>query len=560
MASRAHYRFDEREWDDYEALREWFEWVIPDRFNVTRETVGHWATKTPDEPAVIAVDGGDEIRLTYRELYDRVGACASALASRGVDRGDRVAVNAPQRVETLVGHLAAWTLGAVSVPLSMRFGPDALAYRLGDCDVTAAIVDGSRLDAFARATHSDAVRTLSHVLVVDPPADADGVAAETTPFDAALAAEATDDGLTPVETAPDDDAMIIYTSGTTGDPKGVRHTHSFLLGHLPTAVTGFFNLDPQPVERFYTPVEWSWVGPLWAFCLPALYYGKTVVGDAGRFDPERVLELVDRYDVTRLLGPATVWRRLDAIETPRERFDTDSVSVVMSAGESMGERELETVEDCFAGAVVHEGYGQTEAMNLIMDCEALVPKRASKMGKPTPGVDVRIVDPETGEPTVPTGEVGEIAVQYGDGHPLCFEEYWNQPDRTAEKVRDGWLLTEDLGFVDEAGYVEFESRKDDVIICSGYRISPDELQETLVAHEAVANAGVVGVPDDDHGHVPKAVVVLEAGYDPSDELTETLQSYVKTELAMYEYPRVVEYRDELPTTGSGKVERSALTD
>jgi len=549
------YHFYEREFEDYESLRDWFEWEVPDQFNVTGATVERQTTESPDEEALIALDPDTgEKRYTYSELNDTVTDLAAVLADSGVDRGDRVAVNAPQSAETIIAHLAVWKLGAVSVPLSVRFGPESLAYRIGDCDVTAAVVGREQIADFTSAIASDEVSSVETLLTIDRiPSEFD--AAETTAFWGAIERNTAEVGTAP--TGPDDDAMILYTSGTTGDPKGVRHAHRFLLGHLPTAVTGFFNMDPRSQERLYTPVEWAWVGPLWAFVLPAFFYGKTAIADPTRFDPERTLELVDQYNVTRMLGPATVWRRLGEVEDV-ERFDTASVETIMSAGESMGAEELSWVETVFAGAAVHEGYGQTEAMNLVMDCSALFEKHPAKMGKATPGTEVRIVDPDTGEPNVPTGEVGEIAVKYDGGHPLCFKEYWNKPEKTAGKVTDGWLLTEDLGFVDENGYFEFVSRKDEVIICSGYRVSPEEVQEALLSHEAVANVGVVGVPDESRGEIPKAFVVLEDGFGPSEELTTELQSMVKDELAAYEYPREIEYRPDLPTTGSGKVARSEL--
>jgi acetyl-CoA synthetase len=549
------YHFYEREFEDYESLRDWFEWEIPDQFNVTGATVERQAAQNPDREAIITLDSEDgEKRYTYRELDETVTDLATVLADSGVERGDRVAINAPQSAETIISHLAVWKLGAVSVPLSVRFGPDSLAYRIGDCDVTAAVVGEEQISEFTAAVTSEAVSSVETLLTIGRvPSEFD--AAETTDFWSAVGPVTGDTETVP--TGPDDDAMILYTSGTTGDPKGVRHAHRFLLGHLPTAVTGFFNISILEQERLYTPVEWAWVGPIWAFVLPAFFYGKTAIADPARFDPERTLELVDRYDVTRMLGPATVWRRLGEVDDP-ERFDTTSVETIMSAGESMGAEELSWVKSAFSGAAVHEGYGQTEAMNLVMDCSALFEKHPAKMGKATPGTQVRIVDPETGAATVSTGEVGEIAVKYDGGHPLCFKEYWNKPGKTENKVKDGWLLTEDLGFIDEDGYFEFVSRKDEVIICSGYRVSPEEVQEALLSHEAVANVGVIGVPDESRGEVPKAFVVLEDGFEPSKELTAELQSMVKDELAAYEYPREIEYRSDLPTTGSGKVARSEL--
>ena len=180
------------------------------------------------------------------------------------------------------------------------------------------------------------------------------------------------------------------------------------------------------------------------------------------------------------------------------------------------------------------------------------------MGRALPGHRVAVVDPETAEPVDP-GETGELAVRY-EGNPVCFIEYWNKPERTAEKVENGWLLTGDLATADADGYFSFEGRKDDVIISAGYRIDPTEIEETLATHEAVADAGVIGVPDETRGEVPKAYIVLSRGtdHDPGSSLTETLREFTRAHLAQYEYPREFVYLDELPTTVTGKTQRTAL--
>jgi acetyl-CoA synthetase len=174
-----------------------------------------------------------------------------------------------------------------------------------------------------------------------------------------------------------------------------------------------------------------------------------------------------------------------------------------------------------------------------------------------PGVDVQIVDPDTAEPIEKTGEIGEIAVDCSTS-PVCFSKYLNKPEATAEKWENGYLLTEDLGFRDADGYFSFHSRKDDVIISSGYRIGPAEVEESLTGHEAVSHAGVIGVPHDDRGQVPKAFVELASGYEDSESLREDLKQHVKERLAKYEYPRMIEVVEEVPKTVTGKIQRSAL--
>lgn len=245
------------------------------------------------------------------------------------------------------------------------------------------------------------------------------------------------------------------------------------------------------------------------------------------------------------------------VPRPGERFDLSSLSVAFEGGEALDQTVVTWFEDLVDDIVVHEGYGQTEAGIFVGDCTALdVEHRPGYMGKPTPGSEVRIVDPDTSEP-VDHGEVGELALEY-EGNPGCFVEYLGEPGKTARKVPDGWLLTEDLGTCAPDGYVSFHSRADDVIISSGYRIGPAEVEESLATHEAVADAGVIGIPDEMRGEIPKAFVVLDEDHEPTDGLAGALQAHVKDRLAKHEYPRDIEFVNELPKTTTGKVRRRGL--
>jgi acetyl-CoA synthetase len=241
-------------------------------------------------------------------------------------------------------------------------------------------------------------------------------------------------------------------------------------------------------------------------------------------------------------------------------YDLNSMQTVLTAGEPVGEYVVDWVDEEL-GATIHEVYGQTEAAAFIGTCTGLgVDRKEGKIGVAGPGHDVTILDPETAEPTVPTGEVGEIALRY-EGNPLPFTEYWGLPEKTTEKKLDsGWMLTEDLGTVDEDGYFEFVSRKDDVILSAGYRIGPGEIEETLENHEAVLEAGVIGIPDGKRGEVPKAFVTLSEGVSNSPALREELTDVVRERLAKYEYPREIEVIDEFPKTTTGKIQRSRLED
>jgi acetyl-CoA synthetase len=542
------YHFYEHEWDSYDELLDWFEWEVPDRFNAAAYCCDRWADETPDAVAIRSEDeGGSDGTLTYAELDARARRLAGFLRERGVSRGDRVGVNCPQRPETVLAHLACWKLGATSVPLSTLFGPDGLEYRLADAGAVACVVDASNVANYREAR--EGIDGLETTVVVG--GDADG---EEASFADAL--EATDGDVETVDTHAEDESILIYTSGTTGDPKGVRHAHRLLLGNLPLFLTSFCNVDLREDDVFWTPAEWAWVASLFDVVFPSLYYGRELVASRspGKFDPERAFEVVERHGVTRYFAPPTALRMMMQVGGD---YEVSSVRTVASGGESLGQSIVDWAAAVFDGAAVHEGYGQTEANMLVGDCTALTPFVEGYIGRRGPGHEVAIVDPETAEPTVPVGETGEIAVRY-EGNPVCFLEYWNEPEKSDRKVRNGWLLTEDLGRLNEDGYLTFVGRTDDVIISSGYRIGPEEVEDSVATHEAVADAAVVGVPDDQRGQIPKAFVVLGADHEPSDALTESIQQHVRDRLAKYEYPRAVEYVDELPKTTTGKVRRASL--
>ncbi|MFB6171959.1 MAG: acyl-CoA synthetase [Haloarculaceae archaeon] len=544
------YHFYEEEWDGYDQLREAFEWEVPDQFNTATYVCDRWADRDGSRDAMYAeaADGTAQTH-TYADLQSIANRLANYLAEQGVGRGDRVAVNGTQKVENLATHVAIWKLGAVSVPLSILLGPEGLAYRLANSGAVAYVADAENVAAL-REVRDDLDDLDSVVLVGDDSARADEV-----PF-----WDAVEDREPTFETAatdPDDDAFIIYTSGTTGDPKGVILPHRSLLGGLPGVVLGMFNLTVDDADVSRTPVEWSWIGSLHLGILPALYYGIPIVAHAdNEFDAEREYRLVEAYDVTLTGGPATALRMMTQVPD-RDDYDTSTVRVVVQGGEALGRALVDDVTDAFPNATVQEVYGQSEALLFVADCAALgVGHLFGKMGRPVPGHEVRVQDPETGEPR-DTGEVGEIALRYDDD-PMPFKEYWGLPEKTAEKVQDGWLRSEDLGVAHEDGYLSFHSRADDVIISSGYKMGPGEIEDALAEHPAVADAGVIGVPDDTRGEIAKAFVALAPGTEPSDALAEELKEHVKDSLAKYEYPRALEFVDELPRTTTGKVRRYDL--
>ncbi len=542
------YYFHEKNWESWEQLCKAFKWEIPERFNIANFVCSRWANNKSKIAIFYENASGERGKITFWELERESNKLANLLESLGVVKGDRVGVILPQRPETAIAHIACWKMGAVSVPLSTLFGPEAIQYRLNDCGAKVCIVDEGVLNTFRKVKNN--LHTLKYSIVVG---DVNLEERELKFWDALHSVKSE---YKSVDTNAEDDAIIIYTSGTTGDPKGAVHAHRVLLGHLPMFLTAWCNLEIHESDLIWTPAEWAWIAALFDVLFPALFYGMPVLAyRGGKFDPMKAFELIERYGVTIFFAPPTALRIMMQIDKP-QRFNLDSVRVIVSGGESLGSSIPRWAKDVFPNSVVHEAYGQTEANLLLGDCTKLFEFRGDWIGKPGVGHIVEIIDSETGKVLEP-GEVGEIAVKTS-GNPVIFKEYWNKPEKTAEKFLGEWLLTEDLGVKDAEGYIQFKGRKDDVIKCSGYRIGPEEIEKVLASHEAVALAAVIGIPDSMRGQVPKAFVVLTKDYKPSEELKKELQTYVRERVAKYAYPREIEFVDELPMTPSGKIKRFEL--
>lgn len=531
--------------ESYERAREAFEWEIPPDYNAAHDLVGKHAD--PDRPALYqAYPDGRRETYTFADLDRRSDRLANALTERGVGRGDRVGVVLPQVPANPITHLACWKLGAVSMPLSVLFGTDGLGYRLDDSGATAVVVD-SDTHGTVSAVRDDCP-DLEHVFEVDWKGR--GGHDDSTAFRAAL--EGADPSFEPVETDPETPGIIMYTSGSTGKPKGVLHSQSVWLGHCP-AFSMYFELDLSAAVC-WTPADWAWIGALGDLVFPAWHYGRPVVGyPMEGFDPETAFALLEEFGVTSAFIPPTAIRML--MNADADAYDL-ALEAICSGGEPLTSEILGWADDELDGVPINEIYGQTEANLLVCNCRKWFPAVAGSMGKPVPGHDVAVVDSDTGE-KLPTGEVGQIAVRRGND-PVVFEEYWNQPERTVDVTVGPRHLTGDLGYVDEDGRFWFKSRDDDIIITSGYRVGPGEVEDAILEHPDIEQVGVIGVPDDTRGEIIKAFCQPIAGVDGDDDLRESIRSLVKETLAKHEYPREIEFVDALPTTTTGKIRRTDL--
>jgi acetyl-CoA synthetase len=478
-----------------------------------------------------------------------------------------VAIVMPQRLETAIAHIAVYQLGAVAMPLSMLFGPDALAYRLQDSGAVLAIADESAI-ANLQAARSEAP-ALRGVLAVGA-AQGGPQQAGDADWDALLRAASA--RFAPVDTAADDPAVLIYTSGTTGPAKGALIPHRALIGNL----TGFVcsqNWFPQDDAVFWSPADWAWTGGLMDALLPTLYFGRPIVAWQGRFTPENALALMQRHRVTHsFLFPTALKAIMKAVPEPRARYRLQ-LRAVMSAGEAVGDAVFAWCQQAL-GVTVNEMFGQTEINYVVGNCGRHVdaqgqvqpgwPARPGSMGRAYPGHRVAVIDDAGHE--CPRGTPGDVAVHRRDVHgqpdPVFFLGYWRNEAATRAKFTgdpaDSWCRTGDTAVMDADGYLWYQGRSDDVFKAAGYRIGPSEVENCLVKHPAVANAAVVPKPDAARGAVVKAYVVLAPGAVGDAALVAALQQHVRGRLAPYEYPKEIEFTDALPMTTTGKVQRRVL--
>ncbi len=574
--------------DSYNSLYQDFRWEVPEFFNMAQACCHRWAAQAGADKAIAVrahslgksiVTGARQpsSTLSYAHLYQQANQLSHVLSRLGVQRGDRVAIVMPQRFETAVAYMAVLQMGAVAMPLSMLFGPEALAYRLQDSQAVVAICDESSID------NIQAVRKLCPTLrTVLGAGDAADRAEVDYTFECAIMPSAFD----AVQTKADEGAVLIYTSGTTGPPKGALIPHRALIGNLPGFVAsqnwfGFnaanhVKSDTGSNAVFWSPADWAWTGGLMDALLPTLYFGREIVAFNGRFSPDAAFDILQTHQVTHtFLFPTALKAMMKAYPHPRQQFKL-KLQACMSAGEAVGDAVFTYCQNEL-GVAVNEMFGQTEINYIVGNCALLWPAKPNSMGRAYPGHQVAVID-DAGN-VCPTGSVGDVAVNRYDIHghldPVFFLGYWKYQTATHKKYTGDWCRTGDLATQDADGYLWYQGRSDDVFKAAGYRIGPSEVENCLIKHIAVANAAVVPKPDAERGAVVKAYIVLtpdliavRAAYSRTldlkglkkhdQNLISSIQQHVKGRLAPYEYPKDLEFIDVLPMTTTGKVQRGVL--
>lgn len=519
-------------------------WDAPGSLNIAHETCDRHAAGG-EGVALHHVDpSGDSTRLGFDELADRSNRFANLLEGLTAP-GDRVFAYMPRRPEQYVAMLGTLKRGAVWGSVSEAYDTDGLATRVEDAEPSVIVTTRTNREVVADAVDDRSVET---VVVSD---DGTGVRSDDLDYHGALAREPA--SYETAATSGDDDALLYYTSGTTGEPKGVRHEHSWIAG----AALGQRNTADIGADDFY----WSTADLGWLTgalnTLGAWFWGATVFAYEEDPSPETCATLLDEHPITVLTSVPPVYRALHANDGVLDGVETDLRHAV-SLGEPLSADLIEWGRDRL-GVPVHDAYKQTETGTTIVSNTPGAEIKPGSMGRPMPGVDVAVVDPDSGEPMGP-GETGVVAQR--PGTPSLFAGYWERPGRTAESYVEGpdgeWYLTGDLASRDDEGYFWYEGRVDDVIRTAEGLVGTFPVESTLEAHDAVFEAAAVPADGDGPGAVVEAYVVPSAGVETGRTLQRELREWCSDRIAVEAVPRCIEFVEEFPKTVSNKVRRTEL--
>ncbi|MBQ9975699.1 MAG: AMP-binding protein [Clostridia bacterium] len=518
-----------------------------DKFNFGFDVVDAIADKNPDKLAMIHLDKNKtERRLTFKDMKRHSNQCANYFKSLGIKKGDRVMLVLKRHYQFWYAIVALHKLGAIAIPATNQLLAHDFEYRFNAAGVSAIICtsDGNVAEQVDLADKTCETPLSAKILV-------GGTRDGWKCYDEECSLFSTHFDRTEDSPCGDDTMLMFFTSGTTGYPKIAAHNYKYALGHYITAKY-WHGVCEDGVHL--TISDTGWGKALWGklygqwLCESAVF-----TYDFDRFDAADLLPMFAKYNITTFCAPPTMLRMM--IKEDISKYDLSSIVHMTTAGEALNPEVYKQFE-AITGLQIMEGFGQTELTLTIANLMGNTHKIGS-MGKPVPLYDVDLLDPD-GNP-VPDGEVGEIVVRTSDKVPCgLFKGYYRNEEKTNEVMHDGYYHTGDTAWRDEDGFYWFVGRVDDVIKSSGYRIGPFEIESVIMELPYVLECGVSAVPDEIRGQIVKASIVLTKGTQPSEELKKEIQNYVKEHTAPYKYPRVVVFRDELPKTISGKIQRNKL--
>ena len=517
-----------------------------DTFNFGFDIVDEIANSYPEKLAMIHVDKNHvERRLTFKDIKRASNQTANYLKSLGIKRGDKVMLVLKRHYQFWFAMVALHKIGAVAIPATNQLKEHDFEYRFEAAGVNAVIctADGDVAEIAARAAENYG-KPLTKIMVGGKRGDWHDFDAEYSLFTGKF--DRPEDC-----SAGEDTALMFFTSGTTGNPKMAAHKHTYALGHFVTAK--YWHCCERDGLHL-TISDTGWGKSLWGKLYGQwLCEGAVFVYDFDRFDAADILPMFAKYNITTFCAPPTMLRMM--IKEDLSNYDLSSIHHMTTAGEALNPEVYRQFE-LATGLQIMEGFGQTETTLAIANLWGDVPKLGS-MGKANPQFDVDVVDPDGN--SLPNGEVGEIVIHTDKTVPCgLFKEYYRDAEKTLDAWHDGLFHTGDTAWRDEDGYFWYVSRIDDVIKSSGYRIGPFEIESVIMELPYVLECGVSAAPDEVRGQVVKASIVLTKGTEPTDELKKEIQKYVKEHTAPYKYPRIIVFKDELPKTISGKIQRNKL--
>ena len=517
-----------------------------DKFNFAFDLIDALADKDPDKLAMLHVDKHkNERRITFKDIKRASNQCANYFKSLGIKKGDKVMLVLKRHYQFWYAMIGLNKLGAIAIPATNQLLEHDFEYRFNAAGISTIICtsdDGVPNQVDLAAKKCPQLKT--KIIVGEKREGWRDFNDEYILYSTHYKRE---------QDAPcgDDIMLMFFTSGTSGYPKIAAHNYKYALGHFHTAKY-WHNVDPDGLH--FTISDTGWAKSMWG-----KLYGQWLceapifVYDFDRFDAAEILPMFKKYNITTFCAPPTMLRMM--IKQDISKYDLSSVKHMTTAGEALNPEVYRQFEK-ITGLRIIEGYGQSESTMIIGNLIGATHKIGS-MGKPAPIYDVDIIDADG--KSVPVGEVGEIVINLKNGKPNgLLVEYYNDPEKTKEAIHDGFYHTGDTAWRDEDGFFWYVGRVDDVIKSSGYRIGPFEIESVIMELPYVLECGVSAAPDEVRGQVVKASIVLVNGKEPTEELKKEIQDYVKKHTAPYKYPRIVEFRDSLPKTISGKIQRNLL--